>query len=307
MNISQLEMFVEGYLSGFFRTVGFAISLDPTYNVDSVAEFSGESMALADTYQVAMGGAIAGGGRIYLLMKAEDAYRITAAVAEVDLVPKSAIDHAELPQLAQALEACTRFGARYFKETYGNPVEFESVVIAPLTQHALQEFQAAGPGIVADFTFGIPNVAHSKGALLVSEILGSAVAGDVVEPPSLTKDEVDDILSEFDDTDVDQESGMAANVNGASADVAMPERMGRVLDIQLTVTARLGRIEMPIQDILSLGPGSIVEVGHVVDEPVELLVNNKLIARGDVVVIDEKFGLRITEIMSQEERIESLS
>ena len=54
------------------------------------------------------------------------------------------------------------------------------------------------------------------------------------------------------------------------------------------------------------GPGSIIEVGHLVDEPVELLVNDKLIARGDVVVVDEKFGLRITEIISQEERIESL-
>jgi flagellar motor switch protein FliN/FliY len=55
-----------------------------------------------------------------------------------------------------------------------------------------------------------------------------------------------------------------------------------------------------------LGPGSILEVGKTVDEPVELLVNNRLVARGDVVVVDEKFGLRITEIVSREERIESL-
>ncbi len=54
------------------------------------------------------------------------------------------------------------------------------------------------------------------------------------------------------------------------------------------------------------GPGSIIEVGHLIDEPVELLVNDKLIARGDVVVVDEKFGLRITEIISPEERIETL-
>ena len=79
-----------------------------------------------------------------------------------------------------------------------------------------------------------------------------------------------------------------------------------VLDIRLVATARLGRIEMPISEILALGPGSIIEVGHLVDEPVELLVNDKLIARGDVVVVDEKFGLRITEIVSPRERIESL-
>lgn len=85
-----------------------------------------------------------------------------------------------------------------------------------------------------------------------------------------------------------------------------PGNLDMVLDIGLTATARLGRIEMPIQQILSLGPGSIIEVGHLVDEPVELLVNGKLIARGDVVVIDEKFGLRITEIISTRDRIESL-
>jgi flagellar motor switch protein FliN/FliY len=79
-----------------------------------------------------------------------------------------------------------------------------------------------------------------------------------------------------------------------------------VLDIGLIATARLGHVEMPIGDILKLGPGSIIEVGHMVDEPVDLLVNGKLIARGDVVVVDEKFGLRITEIVSARERIESL-
>jgi flagellar motor switch protein FliN/FliY len=79
-----------------------------------------------------------------------------------------------------------------------------------------------------------------------------------------------------------------------------------VLDIGLIATARLGHVEMPIGDIMKLGPGSIIEVGHMVDEPVDLLVNGKLIARGDVVVVDEKFGLRITEIVSARERIESL-
>ena len=85
-----------------------------------------------------------------------------------------------------------------------------------------------------------------------------------------------------------------------------PDNLDMVLDIGLTATARLGSVEMPLAEVLSLGPGSIIEVGHLVDEPVELLVNGKLIARGDVVVIDEKFGLRITEIISPRERIESL-
>lgn len=79
-----------------------------------------------------------------------------------------------------------------------------------------------------------------------------------------------------------------------------------ILDIRLVATARLGHVEMPISDILTLGPGSIFEVGRAVDDPVDLLVNDKLIARGEVVVVDEKFGIRITEIVSPKERIESL-
>ena len=71
-------------------------------------------------------------------------------------------------------------------------------------------------------------------------------------------------------------------------------------------SVRLGHIEVPIGDVLNYGPGSIIPVGHLVDEPVELLVNDKLIARGDVVVVDEKFGLRITEIVSPQDRIESM-
>lgn len=101
-----------------------------------------------------------------------------------------------------------------------------------------------------------------------------------------------------------QESTMAQQSAAGNEDAAA--NLDMILDIQLVATARLGGIEMPLQDILSLGPGSIIEIGHGVDEPVELLVNGKLIARGDVVVVDERFGLRITEIVSQRERVESL-
>jgi len=309
VNLNRLETFAEGYLSGFFGTVGLALSLDPTYGADQVVEFADEALALADTYKAAMGGPVTGGGRITLLLKAEDAYAITAAVAKVDLPKKDAVDEADLPHLIEALDACSGGGAGFFKETYGNPVEFDGVVIGAANAETLQEFQAAGPGVVADFTFDIPDVAHGKGVLLVSEVLAEAVTEESPEDEaaSLTKDEVQDILSDFDDTGADQEGGSTSGAAKAGSGAAAAGNLGRVLDIQLTATARLGRIEMPIQDILSLGPGSIVEVGHVVDEPVELLVNNKLIARGDVVVVDEKFGLRITEIISPEARIESLS
>ncbi|MCC6797353.1 MAG: flagellar motor switch protein FliN [Candidatus Hydrogenedentes bacterium] len=123
----------------------------------------------------------------------------------------------------------------------------------------------------------------------------------------MSQDEVNAMLSGL-GPNADSESYSAPVAGAAHRDVPLadPRNLDMVLDIRLTATARLGRVEMQISDILTLGPGSIIEVGHLVDEPVELLVNDKLIARGDVVVVDEKFGLRITEIISPRERIESL-
>ena len=104
-----------------------------------------------------------------------------------------------------------------------------------------------------------------------------------------------------------QENSMTMSSESANRPLEpLPANMEMILDIRLMATARLGRIEMPISDILALGPGSIFEVGRAVDDPIDLLINDKLIARGDVVVVDEKFGIRITEIVSTRERIESL-
>jgi flagellar motor switch protein FliN/FliY len=95
----------------------------------------------------------------------------------------------------------------------------------------------------------------------------------------------------------------AAPSRGVASDI---ENIDLILDVQLSVVARLGQVEMPISEVLALGAGAIIEVGRSVEEPVELFVNEKLIARGEVVVVDEKFGLRITEIVSPSDRVKSL-
>jgi flagellar motor switch protein FliN len=87
---------------------------------------------------------------------------------------------------------------------------------------------------------------------------------------------------------------------------ALPSRMELILDITLPVTVELGRARMQIQDILKLGPGSIVELEKSAGDPVELLINERPIARGEVVVIDENFGIRLTSIVTPTERIKTL-
>ncbi len=79
-----------------------------------------------------------------------------------------------------------------------------------------------------------------------------------------------------------------------------------LLDIPLVVSVEIGRTRMLIKDLLQLGQGSVIEFDKLVGEPMEVLVNEKLIARGEVVVVNEKFGVRLTDISSPAERLKHL-
>lgn len=79
-----------------------------------------------------------------------------------------------------------------------------------------------------------------------------------------------------------------------------------LMDVNLQVTVELGRTRKQIRDVLALGPGSVVELDKLAGEQVDVLVNGKLIAKGEVVVIDENYGVRITDIISPADRVQSL-
>ncbi len=79
-----------------------------------------------------------------------------------------------------------------------------------------------------------------------------------------------------------------------------------ILDIPLKLTAELGRTKMLVSELLNLGQGSVIELNKLAGEPMEVLVNDKLIARGEAVVVNEKFGVRLTDIISPQERVEQL-
>ena len=96
-----------------------------------------------------------------------------------------------------------------------------------------------------------------------------------------------------------EEDGKANEVKEANLDL--------ILDIPLSVTVELGRSKMLINDLLQLGQGSIIELTKLVGDPLEVLVNDKLVARGEVVVVNEKFGVRLTDIVTPMERVKSLA
>lgn len=99
------------------------------------------------------------------------------------------------------------------------------------------------------------------------------------------------------------EEGEGAPAAGRGGDV---KNLDLILDIPLTVTVELGRSKMLINDLLQLSQGSVIELTKLVGEPLEVLVNQKLVARGEVVVVNEKFGVRLTDIVSPMERVQSL-
>ncbi len=85
-----------------------------------------------------------------------------------------------------------------------------------------------------------------------------------------------------------------------------PGNLNFILDIPLEVSVELGRTRMLVNDLLKLGQGSVIELSKIAGETLEIMANQKLVARGEVVVVNEKYGIRVTEIISPMERVEKL-
>jgi len=108
--------------------------------------------------------------------------------------------------------------------------------------------------------------------------------------------------------------GSPTNVQSVQFPSLMPRptaqeagNIGLIMDVFMEMTVELGRTRKLIKEILGMGEGTIIELDKLAGEPVDILVNHKLIAKGEVVVIDENFGVRVTEIVSPMERMNDMS
>lgn len=118
-------------------------------------------------------------------------------------------------------------------------------------------------------------------------------------------DAVDDWAAELED----QNGGTPVSFDelGAGAtDHDGAQNLDFLLDIPLEVTVELGRTKMMINNMLQLTQGSVIELSKAAGEPVEIYVNSKLLGKGEVIVVNERFGIRITEIISQADRIKNI-
>lgn len=142
---------------------------------------------------------------------------------------------------------------------------------------------ACGPVVVDPGQLMEPAVALS----------GLLSKGDGVVVPLTEGDEVRAVLA----MRLDQWPGEAGAAAPAPA-AAVPAGLDLLHDVEMEISAELGRTRMNVRDLLSLAPGAVVELDRAAGSPADLLVNGRLIARGEVVVVDENFGLRITEIIA---------
>ena len=107
--------------------------------------------------------------------------------------------------------------------------------------------------------------------------------------------------------DVGGDLTSTSNLTGGTLfDSTGNKALDMLLDIPLNITIELGKTQMSIRRILEMGPGSVIEMDRFAGEPVDLLVNNKVIARGEIVVVDENFGIRVVSLVTPEERLKFL-
>jgi flagellar motor switch protein FliN/FliY len=328
MNVAASKVVVEGFLKGCFDVLGalFTRSFGPAaemFNPSGIREVSREALEkmLSDS-PLAFGARLKGKGAVAMLFTVGDGARFAALAVGDEPAPKETLSDSDLSTLKEAAASCLGGGVSNLMTVFGlGPEHLEDVRVSVGVAAAddLAELLGDEP-VAAPFTFSSPPEFDGAGALLFSsdieDMVPNKLVGEVQDGAvkslaanaRLSEAEMSDILSGFSPvSEEEMPTEHAAGVPAArGAAVPVPHNLEMILDIKLTAVARLGRIEMPIGNILELGPGSIIEVGHLVDEPIELVVNDKLIARGDVVVVDEKFGLRITEIVSPQQRIESL-
>jgi flagellar motor switch protein FliN/FliY len=114
----------------------------------------------------------------------------------------------------------------------------------------------------------------------------------------------DEALAEATDGGGAKKDDAPAGGGGAMGDEPKLPRMDfsklkMILDIPLKVSVELGRTKMLVNDLLQLGQGSVIELDKIAGEPMEILINDKLVALGEVVVVNEKFGVRLTDVISQ--------
>jgi flagellar motor switch protein FliN len=179
-------------------------------------------------------------------------------------------------------------------------------------------FALEGSAVEVKFSVTIPDAPEAELLGLFTAAFMAELALSADGTPGEGPGDAESLLGEDEMSAPDRAAPTAADSGARPPSSLFPDLPGRhselshtrglemILDIPLDVTVELGRVRMLIKDVLELSSGSIIELDRVAGEPVDLVVNGRLVAKGEVVVIEDNFGLRITEIVSPAERVAGL-
>ncbi len=133
------------------------------------------------------------------------------------------------------------------------------------------------------------------------------MAEDNLEAEAVGGDASDDLMGGADlGADLIEESEEVSDADSEVGPDGVPKNLELLMDVPLEVSIRLGQLQMQVRDLLKLNKGSLIELDKEADDPLEIHVNNRLMAFGEVVMIKDKLGIRITDIVSLNERLENL-
>ena len=138
---------------------------------------------------------------------------------------------------------------------------------------------------------------------LVDEVAGGAEDSALAEEWAAAMEESGDVESEDDAKPAPLEqfdSTPTGDFNESNPNLDV------ILDIPVTISMEVGATQIPIRNLLQLNQGSVIELDRLAGEPLDVLVNGRLIAHGEVVMVNEKFGIRLTDVVSQQERVQRL-
>ena len=145
------------------------------------------------------------------------------------------------------------------------------------------------------------------------QAIGGLLAVQPLEPVAAAPDAVADGVIEIVLKGHEQPLQLAVSghldfLDGVTAAVspAFPKTLDVIMDIELPLVVRFGRTELPLKTLTALGPGSVIDLGRLPDEPVDILISNRVVARGEVVIVSGNYGVRVRDVMSPAERSRSL-
>jgi len=147
-------------------------------------------------------------------------------------------------------------------------------------------------------------MADDKNDLLSAEDFGlnPQELGDEPSGEAVSQDEVDNLLDTSDGGEGEEETGVSSSSEPAKKMINMEgagqQNINMILDVPLLISVELGRTKMLVNDLLQLGQGSVTALDKMAGEPMEIRINDKLVALGEVVVINERFGVRLTDVIS---------